>query len=203
MKWLNRQRLTVYPRILLAGYLFLVLAMVVLALRSQRGLTYLPDCPLGHDFSHYWLAASLARSGDPAAVYQVPGFLAAQQAYFKVKSTLPWLYPPTFLLLVLPLAWLPYLASLGVWLAVSSGAYLAVVRRLAPHPQTLWLALAFPGFFQNFFQGQNGCLALALMGGGLLGLESCPLAAGFLLGLLSFKPHLFALVPVALLAGRQ
>jgi len=66
----------------------------------------------------------------------------------------------------------------------------------------LSLALAFPGTFQNFIQGQNGFLSAALLGGGLVILERFPLTGGMLLGALSYKPHLAALIPVALLAGR-
>ena len=77
------------------------------------------------------------------------------------------------------------------------------MRRIAPHPLTPWLALAFPGTFQNFFNGQNGFLSTALLGGGLCLLNQSPWAAGFLLGLVSYKPHLFALVPVALIAARR
>ena len=105
--------------------------------------------------------------------------------------------------MVYPLAFLPYLVSLCVWLATTLIAFVAVVRRIAPHPLTPWLALAFPGAFQNFFNGQNGFLSTALLGSGLLLLNQSPWVAGFLLGLVSYKPHLFALVPVALLAARR
>ena len=105
--------------------------------------------------------------------------------------------------MVYPLAFLPYLVSLGLWLAATLTAFLTVVRRIAPHPLTPWLALAFPGTFQNFFNGQNGFLSTALLGGGLYLLNQSPWVAGFLLGLVSYKPHLFALVPVALIAARR
>jgi hypothetical protein len=161
------------------------------------------DNPLGADSSHYWLASSLAQAGHPLTVYQAPEFIAAQEAFFKVAYPVPWLYPPTFLLMVYPLAFLPYLASLCVWLAATLTAFLMVLRRIAPHPLTVWLALAFPGTFQNFFHGQNGFLSTALLGGGLFLLNHSPWVAGFLLGLVSYKPHLFALVPVALIAARR
>jgi len=105
--------------------------------------------------------------------------------------------------MVYPLAFLPYLVSLGLWLAATLTAFLTVLRRIAPHPLTPWLALAFPGTFQNFFNGQNGFLSTALLGGGLCLLNQSPWVAGFLLGLVSYKPHLFALVPVALIAARR
>lgn len=203
MRWLNRERLTVYPRIILVGYILCGAGLVLSAAYSKTGLTDFLDRPLGADFSHYWTASFLAQTGHPLTVYQAPEFIAALEAFFKVKYPVPWFYPPTFLLMVYPLAFLPYLVSLGLWLAATLTAFLAVVRRIAPHPLTPWLALAFPGTFQNFFNGQNGFLSTALLGGGLLLLNQSPWVAGFLLGMVSYKPHLFALVPVALIAARR
>jgi hypothetical protein len=203
VRWLNRERLTVYPRIILVGYILFGAGLVLSAVYSSTGLRDFLNNPLGADFSHYWLASSLAQAGHPLTVYQAPEFIAAQAAFFKVTYPVPWLYPPTFLLMVYPLAFLPYLVSLSVWLAATLTAFLTVLRRIAPHPLTPWLALAFPGTFQNFFHGQNGFLSTALLGGGLILLNQSPWLAGFLLGLVSYKPHLFALVPVALIAARR
>lgn len=172
-------------------------------MHSKTGLTDFLDRPLGADFSHYWIASALVQAGHPLTVYHAPEFLAAQEAFFKISYPLPWFYPPTFLLMVYPLAFLPYLVSLCVWLATTLAAYLVVLRRIAPHPWTPWLALAFPGTFQNFFHGQNGFLTTALLGGGLFLLNQSPWVAGILLGLVSYKPHLFVLIPVALIAGRR
>jgi hypothetical protein len=112
-----------------------------------------------------------------------------------------WHYPPTFLLLVLPLAFLPYFAALAGSLAATLIAYLAVLKRIAPYPATLMVALAFPATFINLFHGQNGFLNAALLGAALLALERRPVIAGILLGLLSYKPHFGILVPLALIAG--
>lgn len=203
VRWLNQERLTLYPRIILVGYVLFGATLVVSAAYSKTGLTDFLDIPLGADFSHYWIASRLAQAGHSLTVYQAPEFIAAQAAFFQVSYPVPWFYPPTFLLMVYPLASLPYLASLGIWLAGTLIACLTVVRRIAPHPLTPWLALAFPGTFQNFFNGQNGFLSTALLGGGLFLLNQSPWAAGILLGLVSYKPHLFALVPVALIAARR
>jgi Glycosyltransferase family 87 len=203
VRWLNQERLTVYPRIILTLYLLFGIFLAISAAYSRTGLTDFMARPLGGDFSHYWIASSLAQAGHATTIYQAAEFIRAQEAFFKVTYPLPWFYPPTFLLIIYPLAFMPYLVALCVWLATTLIAYLKVVCRIAPHPLTPWLALAFPGMFQNFFHGQNGFLSTALMGGGLLLLNQSPWLAGMLLGLLSYKPHLFALVPVALIAGRR
>jgi hypothetical protein len=106
-------------------------------------------------------------------------------------------------LLDLPLALAPYFVSLAIWLTVTMGVYLLVVYRIAPHPLIIFWTVAFLGTFMNFYFGQNGFLSAALLGGGLLLLESRPLVGGMLLGLLSYKPHFFALIPLALLVDRQ
>lgn len=160
--------------------------------------------PVGVDFANFYLASRLALSGEPAAVYDRARFDSYRTSFFPLqdREVFPWVYPPLFLLLMLPLALLPYLAALGVWQAVSLGLFLGTLRRLAPHPFTLLLALGFPATFINFFTAQNGFITVFLMGGGLLLLGSRPFLGGLLLGMLVYKPHLGVLVPVALLAGR-
>jgi len=199
MGWLNRERLGVYPKIICVFYL-LILSYLYL---GGSGLLDVRGDPIGGDFSHYWVASSLALKAGPAAVYDPDRFLAAQKEFFGIKIPLIWLYPPTFLLLILPLGLLPYLLALGLWLSLPLAALLLVVRRIAPSYLSPWLALAFPGAFMNLIHGQNGLLSASLLGAGLLLLEQAPVTAGVLLGLLSYKPHLVVLIPVALAAGRR
>jgi len=159
--------------------------------------------PVGADFSLFWAASYLALNGEPLEVYDFSRLRAVEQQLFGPAVALPWPYPPTFLLMVLPLSRLPYLTSLTIWLGATLTVFLIILCRIGPHPLTFWLALAFPGTFINFICGQNGFLSAALLGGGLLLLGRFPLAAGLVLGLLCYKPHLALLVPVALLAGRH
>ncbi|RJR33844.1 MAG: DUF2029 domain-containing protein [Deltaproteobacteria bacterium] len=170
---------------------------------TGSGLADRSGNPIGGDFSYYWSASSLVLQGEPAAVYDLSRIKAVELQVFGKEATVPFPYPPTFLLLLLPFGLLPYLPSLALWLGVTLGGYLWTIRRIAPHPQIIWLALAFPGAFQNFGFGQNGFLSAVLLGGGLLLVDRRPLAAGVLFGLLTYKPHLAVLMPVALVAGRR
>ncbi len=204
MTWLTGRRLAVYSQIIVAIYL-LVYAYVDLkgALQGQ-GLLDIMGKPLGTDFLGFWTASSLARAGEPAAAYNLAKMQALEQTVIGAPlSPIPWLYPPTFLLLMLPLSSLPYIPALITWLALTLAVYLWVIWRIAPHPVAIWLSLAFPGTFQNFIHSQNGFLSAALLGGGLLLVDRRPFLGGLLLGLLSYKPHLAALIPVALIAGRR
>jgi hypothetical protein len=202
MKWLTRERITFYSRLIVAIYG--VLAVAGILIPGILGHLDFVDHPQkvknSIDFSNFWLAASMTLDGK--SVYDAPGFMAAGKEVFGFK-VFPWLYPPTFLLILLPFAFLPYFTALMVWLAATMTGYLWAMRRIAPHPSTIWLALSFPGAFENFRHGQNGFLSVALIGGGLVLLESSPIIAGILLGLVIYKPHLIILIVVALAAGRR
>jgi hypothetical protein len=207
MKGLNRQRFPLIAGLLLAvlslsfygEYLWSQWAPIV----RRQGLTAPRlTTPIARDFPLHWTASYLALTGRAASVYDYPSFKASEQALTGISGH-PWPYPPTALLIDLPLARLPYFLSLAAWLAVTLGLYLLVLYRTAPHLLTMVWGLAFFGTFQNFYFGQNGFLSAALLGGGLLLLERFPLTGGAVLGLVSYKPHLAALVPLALLAGRR
>lgn len=113
------------------------------------------------------------------------------------------MYPPTMLLLVWPLAFLPYALGYALWIGVGLAASAATlgVRRgawplpllLAVAPSTLWTELC----------GQSTLLLAAFVVGGTLLSRRRPIVAGILLGLATYKPQLGILVPVALLSAGQ
>jgi hypothetical protein len=198
--WLSLQRVVVYPRIFAAIYAIAAIAWVALS----AALVDIKGKPLGYDFITFWAGSLLALGGEAAASFDLARILAAERMAVPANGQVYlWHYPPTFHLVVLPLALLPYLAAYAAWVAATFAGFALVVRRLAPRPETLWLLLAFPGTFINAFHGQNGFLTAALFGGALLLLEKRPVLAGVLLGLMSCKPQLGLLVPLALLFGRQ
>lgn len=199
MTLLNARRLFVYPRIFALVFLAVWAYWVV----TGTGLTDRTGKPVGSDFLVFFAASSAALRGEPAAAYDFAWFQELERDIVKADYPNPWVYPPTYLLVVLPLALLPYLASLATWTATTLTLFLVTLRRIAPHPSTIWLALGFSGTFQNFSHGQNGFLIAALLGGGLLALARWPLVAGALFGLAAIKPHLAAPVLVALIAGRH
>lgn len=198
--WLNRDRLIQYPRIFLAAYLICALLLVLTAHHGVDPTGH----PLGRDFIGFWSASELALSGHPASAYDIPTIVRLQASIMPGMITFnPWIYPPAYLLAVMPLALLPYFVSYLLFMAASFAAYFVVVRKIDAAPHSLALLLAFPGVFLNFLEGQNGFLTAALAGGALLLLEKRPVAAGALIGLMTIKPHLGILWPVALLCGRH
>jgi Glycosyltransferase family 87 len=208
LPWVIRKFIDLAPRLIVATVIILWVYFSFIyfkdwGYRILSGVKLNGNIPVGGDFSHYWIGARLALTEGAPVVYDPARLQAALAAFFGVNVRLAWFYPPTFLLMVLPLGYLPYLTSLAVWLLTTLGAYLWVIRRIAPHPITILATLIFSATIQNFGFGQNGFLSTALLGGGLLLMDRYPFAGGALLGLLTYKPHLAVLVPVALLAGRH
>lgn len=81
-----------------------------------------------------------------------------------------WESPPTALLIVYPLALLPYLWSL----AVGGAVYLTALWRILPRPLTLWASLAYPAVLLTIGHSQNALLTTGLLGWGLLLLPRRP-----------------------------
>jgi hypothetical protein len=155
------------------------------------------------DFVNVWAAGRLVLEGDPAAAYDWPTHKAMEvfalghpfDGYFG------WHYPPVFLFTAAGLALMPYTAAYLLWTFGTFPAYLAAVRAIVDERAGYMLAAAFPAVLCNFVVGQNGFLSTALLGGALLMLVQRPILAGICLGLLTYKPHLGILIPIALIAG--
>ncbi len=203
MKWLNRERVNNYPWIFIILYLVIGGYWILSAFLWGHGIDK-KGTPVGADFALYWAASSLCLEGTPATVYNPAKLNAAIEKLTGTETYKQfWNYSPSALLIMLPLALLPYYVSLLIWLSITLGGALLVLQRICPHPSTMKLAFAFPGTFQNFMQGQNGFLSADFLGGGLLLLNRFPFVGGFLLGLMSYKPHLAVLIPIALIGGKK
>ncbi len=200
--WLTAHRARTYAALLAAfmlAFAFWVLGLTLLhSLARPRGL------PLGLDFDAFWAAASLADSGRPALAYDNVAIEATERAATILPpGYLAFYYPPSFLVLLLPLGLLSYSAALAAFLLTGMVAVLVPLRRLLPQAWAWLPLLAFPGFFMNALSGQNAALSAGCLAAAALWLETRPLLAGAALGLLSCKPQLAVCVPVALLAGRR
>jgi Glycosyltransferase family 87 len=197
--WLNRTRLTAYPRIFVAAFVLSVAGWFM----AGHGMIDPAGKPLGPDFMNFYAASAQTLAGHPLLAYDFARHATAERAIFAGQPVDIHLfnYPPTFLLIVLPLAILPYGWSFIAWTALTGSGYVATIRKLAPATETLWLTLAFPGTWMNALTGQNAFLSSMLLGAGLLTLDSRPLLAGALFGLLTYKPQLMLLVPIVLAAS--
>ena len=154
------------------------------------------------DYIALWGAGRLALQGRPAAAYDWQAHAdAMSEGLGRQAQKFPFPYPPTFLALMAPIAALPYLQSLLVWCLGTLALYLFTLGSIVGRWEgAVWLG-AMIVTLANIVAGQNGFLTAALVGGGLLLLPQRPVLAGVLIGLLSYKPHLGLLIPIALAAG--
>jgi hypothetical protein len=193
------ERVRIYATVLLAGY---VVGWGVLLLTLRHGLDARGDPP-GADFIIFYGVSRLTLAGQAIAAYAPHALLMAERTVFPAsRGVFLWCYPPTFQLMVWPLARLPYGTALAAWTAAGLIAYLATLSGLSRDRRWWLLALAFPGLFMNASQGQTGFWITALLGGGLLLLKTRPMLAGALIGLLAIKPQFAVLAPLLMvLAG--
>jgi hypothetical protein len=196
--WLDRQRVFAYAAILGAFEVALALFWIF----GARHNVDLTGKPLGTDFISFWSASRLALDGTPALAYrpEIHAAVEASQVGGAAIGYFSFFYPPAFLLACLPLALLPYGASLACWLLATAALFVLVMRAWLPRLTRGGLAacLTFPAILINAGHGQNGFLIAALFGSGFLLLDKRPWLAGALLGALVLKPQLAILVPFAL-----
>ena len=159
------------------------------------------------DFTAFYAAAVLAAGGhgmavyDPALLYQAERAVALQNPAFAYNC---FLYPPIALVLLRPLALLPYPAALAIWTIVQLAAVTAVLRQTLAGLRPIIPVIAFPAIWYNFLLGQDGLLNTAILGAAALALAGKrPGMAGGLMALLCYKPQLILAIPGCLLAGRQ
>ncbi|MFD0978453.1 glycosyltransferase family 87 protein [Tropicimonas aquimaris] len=160
--------------------------------------------PVAIDFHVYWEAARQAVQGMPLDAFApvaVPGSEATGPG--GAPSYLFWVYPPIFLLLLTPLGALPFVPAWALFDAMSLAAVALALRPFTRTEPAAWrFMIAAPALLPALWVGQNSLLFLA----GLVGALACirderMVTAGILIGLLTFKPQLGILIPVALLAA--
>src|SRR5208282_1403565 len=158
-----------------------------------------------NDFATFWTVSHLLWQGRLGDIYDPPRFEALYRALFGGNPgdlARFWPYPPNALFLIAPLALLPSYLSYLAWCIVTLALFAASIRSFfGDNRRVLMLALA-PSSCANIIMGQTGFLTSALLVGGLAMIDRRPLAAGLLFGLLSFKPQLGLMLPLALAAAR-
>jgi hypothetical protein len=180
-----------------------VIYLIDLLRQTRDGLGNGLGRPFGDDFVNYWSGPFLALHGRVAEVYNFAAFHAFEQSVTAQSiQDYHYSYPPVLLLLTLPLAFIPYVPALFVWLGATWYAFYRALK-LTAHDGVLLLSLATPALFVSAVGGQNGALTAALLCGGLLLLDRRPIIAGLLFGCLVYKPHLALMLPFALIAGRR
>lgn len=172
-------------------------------LTTYRGLFDPRGMPLGNDFAAFWFASTMALGRPAVDAYDLVAMTTLQHGIWPdLVGMYAWVYPPSFLLLVLGLGLLPYVTSFLVWTVTTLTLFLAGMWQNVRSRTSWWLVVAFPGVWLGLGQGQNQFITAGLAALGLGLLRKHPVWAGVCIGLLAIKPHLALLFPVALLAAR-
>lgn len=173
-------------------------------LTRTDGLYDLSGNIVGGDFVNLWAAAQLAAQGNANLIFDPDSFFSVQKEFFgdTFKRHL-WSYPPHTLFLAAPFSAFPYLTALALWCGLTIALFAASLRAAGFHWTILLIILLAPPSFINVFSGQNGFVTVALLVTGWTLKEDHPWWAGVMFGLLTFKPQLGFLIPVALVATRE
>ncbi len=158
------------------------------------------------DFGWMWLSSKFALSGNSAQIFDYSTFSAAQAALFGHNNCpfiTPYVYPPTYLFVTYFLGFMPYLTAFGAWILATLFLYGTAVYTIIPRRAAVIAAMCPFCVAVNADFGHNGFITAALIGFSLAFLERRPWLSGIFLGLLSYKPHIGVLFPLALLASRN
>lgn len=210
-------RLSPHTRFLLLALVGLPFLPAILA--YGLWLEHWPVARSGHpafdDLSNLWLGAKAALSGDYVSLFTRNLHEAAVAREFGAPLTNQvWSYPPTIMVLLMPLAYLPgYAWFVAVWVGGGVALFSAALFARTggeegsvtwPRPDAaafcvLAAVLLLPGTMLCINAGQTGLITSAILFFGLLNARRRPVLAGAILGLLVAKPHLGLAVPVVLL----
>jgi hypothetical protein len=200
LQWRADQRKTIYLCALVLGSCAFFLLIYLLKMWGEyKGQT--PGHPPRFiDFFALWSYANIAGVHPVAELYDFAILHARQLALgMDPSDQAPFPYPPTFVLLLWPLPLLPYEAAYLVLMVGTLALFVwAVWGTCSRLPLCMLGVILAPASTLTIYSGQSGFLAAALIIAGVRLAGSRPILGGFLIGLLSYKPQLGFLVPIAL-----
>ena len=189
--------------------------LVLFAYNVIQYVTLVFQTPRQLDFYVFWLAPRIGLAQGWAQMYNPARFLPELVA--QTGNWLPYLNPPVFAWLLLPLSLLPYGVALVIWNAFILGCLVVIWRvtvwRAAPtltlsqRGRGILLLLAALALYPVVLGLALGQVTMVV----LLAVALCywlmgrdrPLLAGLVLALIVIKPQAAFLVPIALLAARR
>ncbi|MGH8733612.1 MAG: glycosyltransferase family 87 protein, partial [Burkholderiales bacterium] len=193
-------------------------AIVALCFAVSPNYDWYPErtAPYAGDFVHEYAAGWLVRTGDPARVYDLGRFTAAQHDPGLVGFSYPGdqffqaLHPPFYYQWVEPLSLLDFRTAAHVWAALGVAALVASIALLSDQWLRPWLGwlVALSIFYipvaETLVSGQKSTLLLLLFTCTYLLLASGkPVAAGAVFGCIALKPQLLLVVSLVMLSKRE
>lgn len=181
-----------------------MIGVMIVRLQGAHGLMLHDGQPLFGDFIAFWSAGRATLDGHVAHLHDRHFLAQVQQSVIVGMHVMaPWNSPPPFLLLLVPLALLPYPAAAVLAILLSGALYLTAACKWLPDARALLFAVTLPAAFYHLGTVQTGLLIAGLNGMALWWLDKRPRLAGGLIGLLVIKPHLAILWPVFLALSRR
>lgn len=179
------------------------LGVFIFQIVFSRNLMLPAGVHLGGDFVAFWSAARAVVEGHAGELYDPVFFEGWLQTTFPADEPygLYWRYPPTYFFFILPFAFTPFAPAYAAWTGGGLIAYAAVCRAAGLSWLQLFVILAAPVVFNAAITGQNGFITASLLAGATLLPDKRPAAAGLCAALLTAKPQLGLLIPVAYAAG--
>ncbi|MEX3967977.1 glycosyltransferase family 87 protein [Paraburkholderia sp. EG286B] len=206
--WLSRERLIAYSTVMLV----IGVGFVALWAWVTHGFADAGGWRPGSDLLVFWSASHAVLHGQASAVFEYSAFsriVAAVTGGLPKSAFIPWLYPPTFLLFVTPLALLPLPFAYFAFLGASAFVFVCATVRvsgLAQGPLGIaaarYVVLAMPCVMVCAIFGQNALITAALAAFAIASIDRRPVIAGICVGLLMIKPQLGILFPLVLIAAR-
>ena len=205
--WINADTVRKGSKLALAVFLLIF----ALGAWVTNGFTDTRITGPGSDFSVFWGASHIALHGHPLDAYDIDKIMVVINQFGTLEAgserILPWLYPPTFLLVVLPLSLLPLWPSYLLFMLATGWLYVKATVGLlgdkADARQHAWMSVvSSPAVFVTVLMGQNSMLTAGLAATAVAWLDKRPVLAGIAIGLLAIKPQLALLFPVVLLVIR-
>lgn len=171
----------------------------------------------GGDFIDFWQAARWLRQGNIAAIYDTALLHKALTPGQGLPEVLVWfVYPPPLLFALWPLGNMTYHEAVLWWsvlpLPIFAGLLFILLRQseLALEPKksryaayVVAFAATLPFLCANLFAGQSGMFVAVWFMAAMASWRRFPIVAGICIGMLTIKPHLGLMLPVALLASRN
>jgi hypothetical protein len=149
------------------------------------------------DFVAMWAAGKLAASGHVLQAYDPAALRAAALQIVGATSVkLSYPYPPHALFIAVPLSMLPLAVAFWTWQLISAGLFYVAARPYLPARFPTILAVLTPAALINILFGQVGLFFGALW---LFAFSGSRIASA----LITFKPHLAALVGVEVIKTRR
>lgn len=200
----SRYRLT---RLRVVGLCAMLLAIAVtvsvMQFAASKDLILPAGAVVGGDYLAFYGASHAAQAGEAATIYDPDVFEALLHEIGPERDRygLTWQYPPTYFLLLIPLAFIAYAPGYALWTGATALGFLAAMRSAGLNRLILFVIIASPPAFQAVITGQNGFLTAALLAVAALYPDKRPVVAGLAAALLTVKPQLGLLIPIAYLAG--